>query len=333
MEKVKWGVLGTAGICAQTLPGMALADNCIRYAIAGRDAAKAKAFQDRYGFERSYGSYEALLADKEVQAVYIPLPNHLHKEWAVKALEQGKHVLCEKPLALSEGEALEMYAAAEKNRVYLMEAFAYLHSPYMRALAEEIQRGSIGELRYMETSFVISTPPASNIRMNRETGGGALYDVGVYNISFIQFLMGREPESIQAAAGFFHGVDGVTTGVLSFGEKQWAGFTAGMALEEGRDCRIDRFYIHGSKGAIRNGRFTYNGEGKQSYVLTSFDAGEEVEKVIDTPQNYSLEIAQLGRCILEGEKPAVCREFSLGVARTVDRVLQKIGYEPQACNH
>ena len=135
MKKVKWGVLGTAGIAMGcTIPGMQQADNCELYAIAGRNPEKVKAFQEKFGFEKTYTEYEALLADENVVAVYIPLPNQLHYEWVMKAIEAGKHVLCEKPLAPTAEQAEELFSAAREKGVFLMEAFAYLHTPYITAL-------------------------------------------------------------------------------------------------------------------------------------------------------------------------------------------------------
>ena len=166
MQKIKWGVLGTAGIAKeQTIPGMKEASNCEVYAIAGRNLEKAKEFQEMFGFEKAYGSYEELLQDPEVEAVYIPLPNTLHYEWTVKALEAKKHVLCEKPLAPSEEVARQMIEAAEKNGVLLMEAFAYLHSPFIKAVKAELDAKTIGDVVYMESTFITSDYDISNIRM------------------------------------------------------------------------------------------------------------------------------------------------------------------------
>ena len=135
MKQINWGVIGTAGIAkGQTIPGMAEAENCRLYAIAGRSMEKALAYQKEFGFAKAYGDYEELLNDPEVEAVYIPLPNTLHHEWVVKAANAGKHILCEKPLAPSAREAEEMQAAAQQNGVMLMEAFAYLHTPLIAAI-------------------------------------------------------------------------------------------------------------------------------------------------------------------------------------------------------
>ena len=147
MNKVKWGVLGTANIAAGcTIPGMKKAEGCELYAIAGRSIKKAEEFKERFGFVKAYEGYDALLADPEIEAVYIPLPNNIHFEWVIKALNAGKHVLCEKPIAMNETELRKMFATAKKNDRMLAEAFAYLHSPYIEALKEVINSGEIGEI-------------------------------------------------------------------------------------------------------------------------------------------------------------------------------------------
>ena len=152
-QKVKWGVLGTAGIAAGcTIPGMKKAKSCELYAIAGRSIDKANLFKERFGFEKAYEGYDALLSDPEVEAVYIPLPNNIHAEWVIKALNAKKHVLCEKPVAMNESELRRMFKAAKDNGVIFMEAYEYLHSPYVTALKETIKSGEIGEVDYIDTA-------------------------------------------------------------------------------------------------------------------------------------------------------------------------------------
>ena len=203
MRKIKWGVMGTAFICERsTFPGMLQAENCEMYAIAGRNMEKAERFKETYGFQKAYGSYEKLLADPKVEAVYIPLPNTMHYEWTIRALKSGKHVLCEKPLAPTEAQAEEMFKAAEENHVYLMEAFAYQHSPYIAAVRKEIENGTIGDVRYMESAYITSDYDPKNIRMRRDTLGGCTYDLGVYNTSLILRILGDEPAKVRAIASF-----------------------------------------------------------------------------------------------------------------------------------
>ena len=179
MRKVRWGVLGTADIArGQTIPGMQLAEHCELYAIAGRKIEKAESYREQFGFRKAYGSYDELLADPEVEAVYVPLPNDIHCEWSIKALKAKKHVLVEKPMAVSEAQAKEMFRAAEENGVLLMEAFAYLHSPFVKAVKAELDAGVIGDIRYFESAFITGRRPDTDIRLRRETYGGALYDLG-----------------------------------------------------------------------------------------------------------------------------------------------------------
>ena len=324
MRKIKWGVLGTANIARGcTIPGMRLAENCELYAIAGRSLEKAEQFRAEFGFERAYGSYDALLEDPAVEAVYIPLPNTLHCEWAIRAARAGKHVLCEKPLAPSAEKAAEMQAAARESGVLLMEAFAYLHSPLTAAIKSELDRGAIGQVRYLENAFVTSDYDLSNIRMRRETLGGSLYDLGCYCVSQAIWLLG-EPEGVRAVADFSdQGVDRLTTGFLSYPDGVRAAFTCGMALPTEQDMRLDRLQIHGTKGVLRTDA-AFNQAGRLSYQIAT--DGQVVTRYVDVPQNYSLEIEQLGRCIALGEQPRVSAEFTLATARTMDKALAAIGY-------
>lgn len=328
MRSIKWGVLGTAGIAkGQTIPGMKEATNCELYAIAGRNIEKATEFQTAYGFEKAYGSYEELLQDGEVEAVYIPLPNTLHYEWTIKALEAKKHVLCEKPLAPSEDIARKMVETAEKNGVLLMEAFAYLHSPFTKAIKEEIENKTIGDVVYMESTFITSDYDISNIRMRRETLGGCLYDLGCYNTTQIMWMLEEEPERVCAISDFSEeGVDVFTTAIMNFKSGKKAVMNCGMVLateSQERFDRIDGFRIHGTKGSIKS-EVQFNQCGKLAYIVNL--NGKEEVKVIETPQNYCLEVEQFGRCIVEGEKLHVSHEFTLKNARLMDRILKAIDY-------
>ena len=323
MRMINWGVLGTAGIArGQTIPGMVQAENCRLYAIAGRSMDKARAYQQQFGFETAYDSYDQLLSDPQVEAVYIPLPNDLHREWAMKALNAKKHVLCEKPLAPTAEQAKEMIDCANANGVLLMEAFAYLHSPIMAALKAELPR--IGQVRYLDSSFMTSDYDISNIRMRRETFGGATYDLGCYCLSQIQWLLDEAPETVQASAVFSdRQVDALTTGVLTFKSGAKASFSCGMVLATEQDKRIDRCLIHGTKGFIVNDA-AFNQPGQLTYTVCVDGVSET--KTVDAPHNYRLEVEQLGRCIEGLETPYVSNTFSIRNAETIDRVLEAIGY-------
>ena len=322
MEKVKWGVLGTADIArGQTIPGMTLAEHCERYAVAGRRLEKAESYRAEFGFQKAYGSYDELLADPEVQAVYIPLPNDIHCEWTIKALKAKKHVLCEKPLALCEAQVKEMFAAAEENGVLLMEAFAYLHSPFVKAVKEELDAGTIGEILYFESEFIAGRRPDTDIRLKKETGGGAFYDLGCYPLSMALWMIGKEPDEVKAAAQFSEKeIDLFTSAVLLYGNGPVAKIDCGMLPIPGRQ---DRFCVFGTKGKIIS-PVEFNQCGEIPYTIER--DGVQETKTVTAPNNYALETEQLSRCILYGEKPHVSKAFSPMAARTTDRILNAIGY-------
>lgn len=322
MRKVRWGVLGTADIArGATIPGMLEADGCELYAIAGRSMEKARLFQSRFGFQKAYDSYAALLEDPLVEAVYIPLPNSLHAEWSIRALQKKKHVLCEKPLAVSERQAREMFQAARENGVLLMEAFAYLHSPFVEAVEKEIGDGAIGDVVYLESAFIGGPRPPEDIRMRRETYGGALYDLGCYPVSMALRLLKQEPREVRASAVFSaQGIDLCTAGILAFPSGAVAAVNCAMAL---RESRLDRFRVYGTRGYIVSDA-EFNQAGEIRYTLTR--DGRDCIKTVTAKNNYRLEVEQLSRCILLGEEPLVTEEFSLLTARTMDRLLAAIGY-------
>lgn len=321
---VRWGVLGTANIAKGcTIPGMKAAKNCELFAIAGRNEEKVKAYKEEFGFARSYVGYDRLLEDPDVQAVYIPLPNHLHKEWVIKALKAGKHVLCEKPLALNAEDAAEMFETAKENGVILMEAYAYLHTPYIEALKNEIQSGAIGEVDYIETAF-LTQGYVDDIRLYKEMGGGAVYDLGCYCTTMILSLIDSEPEYVMGKAEFNeYGADAFTAAIIKFRNGIRAAFNVGMIFEAGSDSRWDRLYVHGSNGTIESA-VEYNQSRDLCYSVVS--DGKKTEKKVAVGQNYMLEVEQLGRCIENNEVQHVTPEFSLKNARLLDMVLEQIGY-------
>ena len=329
---VKWGVLGTANIARKcTIPGMKQAKDVELYAVAGRDEAKAKSFQEEFGFEKYYVGYENLLSDPQVQAVYIPLPNHLHYEWTIKALEAGKHVLCEKPLALNEEQTEKMFAVAKKKGIFVMEAHAYLHSEYMKSLVEDIKSGLIGKIDYIDTAFLTQNY-SENVRLYKEQGGGAVYDVGCYCTTMILTLLnaytdkGFEAKSfkVMADAEFnSKGVDELAQAMIRFEDGTRATFNVGMNLGVDSHNRYDRLFIHGDKGYIRSD-VEYNKAGKVTYKIYTGD--NEITREIQVSNNYTLESEQLTRAILGKEQPYITEEFSLANARLLGEVLRKIGY-------
>ena len=324
MSKVKWGVLGTANVAAWgTIPGMKKSESCELYAIAGRSLEKAERYKAEFGFQKAYGSYDELIADTDVQAIYIPLPNNLHKEWVIKALKAKKNVLCEKPIGLNAAETKEMFKAASDNGVLLMEAYAYLHSPYVESLKKDVSSGVIGDIDYIETAF-ITQGYKEDIRLYKELGGGAMYDLGCYCTTMILSLIDSDVSYVKADAEFSDkGVDLNTAAILRFDNGTRASFNVGMILGENTNSRFDRLFIHGTKGSIRSD-VEYNQEGDVSYRIYSGD--EVIERKVSVPHNYSLEIEQFSRCIMYGEKPHITSQFSIKNAELIDMVLEDIGY-------
>ena len=247
MEKVRWGVLSTADIgMAKVTPAIQAGANCEVVAIASRDAGRAGAAAEQLGIPRAHGSYEALLADDAVDAVYIPLPNQLHAEWTIAAARAGKHVLCEKPLALTSADAQEMVDVCAAEGVKFMEAFMYrLHPSWLR-VRELLAEGRIGEVRAFQAWFSYFNDDPDNIRNKVECGGGALMDIGCYPINAARMVFGREPTAV---AGLMRrdprfGIDVVTSALLEFGSGQ-ATFTCSTQLED-----YQRVHIGGTEGRI-----------------------------------------------------------------------------------
>ncbi len=224
-NKVRWGVLGVAGIAVRkVIPAMQRSEVTEVTAIASRDLGKAQAAAGPLGIAKAYGSYEALLADPEIDAIYNPLPNHLHVPWSIKAAEAGKHVLCEKPIGLSVAEAHELMAVRDRTGVQIGEAFmVHCHPQWLRA-REILRSGEIGELRTMMGAFSYFNRDPKNIRNDPKIGGGGLMDIGCYPITMSRFLFGEEP---RRAVGVMEldpemGTDRLTSAVLHFPSGQSA---------------------------------------------------------------------------------------------------------------
>jgi predicted dehydrogenase len=247
MRKVRWGVLSTALIgTAKVIPGLRRSERSEVVAIASRSDETASRVARDLAIPRTHGSYEALLADPEVDAVYIPLPNHLHAEWTIAALRAGKHVLCEKPVGLTAAEAERMAAEAVASGRLLMEAFMYRHHPSWRAVAELVADGEIGEVRAVDSWFSYHLDDPSNIRSIRSMGGGALYDIGCYNVNLSRMLFGGEPSSVSAAMVVDPAldVDVLASGTMVF-KGGVASFTCATRVEPDQ-----RVHVYGEQGRI-----------------------------------------------------------------------------------
>jgi D-xylose 1-dehydrogenase (NADP+, D-xylono-1,5-lactone-forming) len=242
-----WGVLSTANIGRRAvLPAIQRSASSVLRAVASRDLAAAQAFATELAIPQVYGSYADLLADPMIEAVYIPLPNSLHHLWAIRAAEAGKHILCEKPLALSAEACLEMADAAQRHGVLLMEAFMYRFHPQMLRVAELLQTGVIGTPQLIRASFSFCISSPTNIRLQPELGGGALLDVGCYCVNVSRTLFGAEPVEVQAYARWSdQGVDTQLVGSLRFADGRVAQIDCALDLD-----RREHYEVVGPEGSI-----------------------------------------------------------------------------------
>jgi len=247
-ETVSWGVLSTAKIAREkVIPAMKKGALSRIDAIASRDAAKAAEVAASLGIPKSYGSYEELLADPGIRAIYNALPNHLHVPWTIKALEAGKHVLCEKPVALSAPEAAEIAETQARTGLAVAEAFMVRHHPQWRRARELVTSGRIGEVRAIQTFFSYYLTDPENVRNKADIGGGALYDIGCYAIATARYIFGAEPERV---AGLIDRdpvmqTDRLTSGLAEFPGNRHLGFTCATQL-----VPHQRVTISGTKGRI-----------------------------------------------------------------------------------
>jgi predicted dehydrogenase len=246
-ERVRWGILSTADIgMSKVIPGLRRSPRSEVLGIASREDGRAATAAKGLAIPRAYGSYEALLADPDIDAVYIPLPNHLHAEWTIAAARAGKHVLCEKPLALSAAQAQGMVDACRDAGVLLMEAFMYRQHPSWVAALELVRSGRIGRLQAVDSWFSYFNDDQRNIRNVSDAGGGALYDIGCYSVNLSRMLFAAEPTRVQASITRdpVLRVDTVTSAILDF-EGGVATFTCSTRAES--DQRVD---IYGTDGRI-----------------------------------------------------------------------------------
>jgi D-xylose 1-dehydrogenase (NADP+, D-xylono-1,5-lactone-forming) len=303
------GILSTARINRAVLTGAGLSDRVDVVAVGSRDVARAEAYAAEHGIERAHGSYEALLEDPEVEAVYVSLPNSLHVDWSIRALEAGKHVLCEKPLDRRPEEVERAFDAAERAGRILMEAFMYRHHPQTKRLAELVAGGAIGELRLVRSSFSFPLSDEANVRLRAELDGGSLMDVGCYCVSGSR-LLAREPAAVSAQQVVGPtGVDVRFAATMSFRDGALAHFDCGFDVDDRSE-----FEAVGSEGTIvvRDPWLI-----RESALEVRRDG--EVERVeLENPNRYRLELENLADASRGEAEPLLGREDALGQARAIE---------------
>lgn len=330
-QTVQWGILGCARIAATALiPGIRGSANGEVLAVASRDLTKAKEYARKFGIPRAYGSYEELLDDAEIQAVCVPLPNSLHKEWTLKAAEKGKHVLCEKPIACCEVDAQEMDEACRQHGVLLMEAFAQrFHPQYLRA-QELIQEGRIGRILRITTAMSRSLYPAEDIRMNPKLGGGALMDLGCYCINTARHLVGSEPILVFATHEIGpSGVDERTTGTLYFPEGEMLQFDTNLYLQDKhfeQGCTVygETGSIHIPQAFSQVEILRFGRMAEATLFITDHRIGSrQTETVrIEAVHQWRLEQEFFADRVLTGRSIALPGENGVANMRVIDAVVQ-----------
>ncbi|UFJ40282.1 Gfo/Idh/MocA family oxidoreductase [Brevibacillus humidisoli] len=321
MTVIRWGILSTAHIAHTALiPAIRRSRNAQVTAIAS-GSGKAAAVAARLGIPKSYENYEEMLRDPEVDAVYIPLPNHLHKEWVIEAAKSGKHILCEKPAALTAAETEEMVSFCRQQKVTFMEAFMYQFHPQHQRVREIIASGEIGEVKLMRASFSFYLDqPQGNIRMDAAKGGGSIYDIGCYCIHSIRHVLQSEPVSIQ--------VHGQIDPQYQVDTSAFATLTLENGMNAMFDCSFEMTFrnmyeIVGTKGRITVPRaYRPDLHGGEGVVAVEKD-GERREEYISDDQ-YKMEVEHLSQSIVEGRDPIYPGESSIRNMRVIDACYESL---------
>ncbi|PVE50311.1 Gfo/Idh/MocA family protein [Rhizobium rhizogenes] len=301
-QMIRWGVLGCAGIAAKAVIPAIQSSRLGRVAaIASRDAEKASATATRFGIEKSYGSYEDLLSDPDIDAIYNPLPNHLHVPMTIKALEHGKPVLCEKPIALNAAQASELAEAQKAANLPVAEAFMVRHHPQWKKARAMVAEGRLGDVRAIQTIFAYYLDDPKNVRNQADIGGGGLFDVGCYAINTARFLFDAEP--LRAIAMMENDpvfdTDRLTSGLLAFPEGRQLAFTCSTQLS-----LTQKVTVLGTRGRLEI-PIPFNAPADQQTVLI-FDDGRDLagggrqEIVIEPVDQYREQVDAFAEAVLSG---------------------------------
>ena len=305
-----WGIVSTANINRLVIPAAKASQKVDLVAVASRDQKRADEYAKEWGIERAYGSYEALLEDPDIDAVYISLPNTMHCEWSIRAVDAGKHVLCEKPMSRHPEEVEAAFEAAERNGKLLSEAFMFRHNPQAKRLVELIDDGAIGELRLIRSAFSYELYDPDNIRLRTDVEGGALMDVGCYCVSGSRLAAGSEPESAFGRAWLGKtGTDWVFTGSLRFPGDVLASFDCSTAMQE-----RDELEVIGSEGSL----FLDDPWHARKPVIELHRDGSLERIELDAVDSYRLELEQLSEAIEGRAELLLGRDDAVAQSRALE---------------
>ena len=310
---VKWGIISTADINRKVIPGLRDSQKTELVAVASRDQKRAEEYAREWQIDCAYGSYDALLEDANVEAVYISLPNTLHCEWSIRAVEAGKHVLCEKPMSRHVGDVESAFDAAERNGRLLMEAFMYRHNPQTARLRQLVDDGAIGELRVVRSCFSYSLYDTDNIRLRTDVEGGSLMDVGCYCVSGSRLLAGEPDEVYGQQFVGPSGTDWVFTGAMRFAGDVFAQFDCGTALPE-----RDELEAIGSEGSL-----FLDDPWHCTEPVIELRRDEGVERIqVERADSYRLQSENFSDAIRGAADPLLGRDDAVAQARTIDALFR-----------
>ena len=319
MPKVRWGVLSTATIgTGQVIPAMQQGTYCEIVAIASRSPEKARAAAVQLGTPKAYGSYEELLADPEIDAIYNPLPNHLHISWSIKALQAGKHVLCEKPIALTSAEAQTLVDVARQYpHLKVMEAFMYRFHPQWQRARQLVRDGNIGELRTIQSFFSDYLDDPNNIRNRHDVGGGAMLDIGCYTVSLARFIFGAEPNRVFGTVEYDPqlNIDRLASAILDFG-RGTSTFTCATQL-----VPYQRVNIFGTTGRVEI-EIPFNAPANQPCKIW-YQHGDETEEIqVEASNQYTLQGDAFSQAVLNNTDVPTPIEDAVANMKVIEAVFQ-----------
>ena len=319
MKKIRWGVLSTANIgLEKVIPAMQQGEYCEMAAIASQSLEKGQAAAAQLGIPKACGSYDELLADAEIDAVYIPLPNHLHVPWAIKALKAGKHVLCEKPIGLTTAEAKELLVEARKHpELKVMEAFMYRHHPQWKKARQLVDEGKIGTLQSIHSFFSYYNADPENIRNMAQIGGGGLMDIGCYCISLARFILGREPQRVFGKLEYDpeFKTDRLCSGILDFGS-QSSTFTCATQLTP-----YQRVNIFGTEGRVEI-EIPFNAPPERPCRIWHQQADEIEEIVLEICDQYTIQGDLFSLAVLKDTEVPTPLKDSAANMKVLEAVVQ-----------
>jgi xylose dehydrogenase (NAD/NADP) len=326
-SKLHWGILGAARVNERLLPAIVEAPNAELVAIASRRPGAAAQTLAQYAPHqqhiRTYDNLDALLDDAEVEAVYLPLANHEHAEWTLRAIERGKHVLCEKPMALTVADIESIKAAASSHKVTVMEGFMYRFHPQHARVLELIRLGTIGDIRSVRASYSFMMRPARMYRLAEsvECGGGAMWDIGCYAIHSARMFFDQTPVAVTAMSRFVEsGADITTSGIIDFGEGKFAHFD--FSFERAR--RSD-YEITGTKGGIKC-HTVWQLPGDVPVLSWWTEDGRQCEERLPADNHFRLEIEHFSNCVLSGNAPALTLEDAKANCQIIVAALQSAAH-------